>query len=77
MITQNDGQLLNSLFVFSYHQSSFVLSDFITRFIVQRKPEIKAEFTSLEFDADDTSYSPQETHSMNQLSKELNAFKEE
>jgi|TARA_Y100001934_G_scaffold270639_1_gene355864 hypothetical protein len=41
------------------------------------KPEIKAEFTSLEFDADDTSYSPQETHSMNQLSKELNAFKEE
>ena len=41
------------------------------------KPEIKAEFTSVEFDADDTSYSPQETHSMNQLSKELNALKEE
>ena len=41
------------------------------------KPEIKAEYTSVEFDADDTSYSPQETHSMNQLSKELNALKEE
>ena len=40
------------------------------------KPLIKAEFTSLEFDADDTSYSPAETHSMNQLSKELAALKE-
>lgn len=39
------------------------------------KPEIKAEFTSVEFDADDTSYSPAETHSMNQLSKELAALK--
>ena len=36
----------------------------------------KAEFTDLEFDADDTSYSPAETHSMNQLSKELAALKE-
>ena len=40
------------------------------------KPQIKAEFTSIEFDADDTSYSPAETHSMNQLSKELSALKE-
>ena len=40
------------------------------------KPEIKAEFTSIEFDADDTSYSPAETHSMNQLSKELAALKD-
>ena len=40
------------------------------------KPIIKAEFTSVEFDADDTSYSPAETHSMNQLSKELTALKE-
>ena len=40
------------------------------------KTEIKAEFTSIEFDADDTSYSPAETHSMNQLSKELAALKE-
>ena len=40
------------------------------------KPEIKAEFTSVEFDADDTSYSPAETHSMNQLSKELAALKQ-
>ncbi len=40
------------------------------------KPEIKAEFTSVEFDADDTSYSPAETHSMNQLAKELGALKE-
>jgi hypothetical protein len=39
-------------------------------------PEIVAEFTSVEFDADDTSYSPAETHSMNQLSKELVALKE-
>ena len=40
------------------------------------KQEIKAEFTSVEFDADDTSYSPAETHSMNQLSKELAALKQ-
>ena len=40
------------------------------------KPEIKAEFSSVEFDADDTSYSPAETHSMNQLSKELAALKQ-
>ena len=40
------------------------------------KPEIEAEFTSVEFDADDTSYSPAETHSMNQLSKELTALTE-
>src|SRR6056300_769946 len=40
------------------------------------RPQIKAEFTSVEFDADDTSYSPAETHSMNQLSKELTALKE-
>ena len=40
------------------------------------KPEIKAEFTSVEFDADDTSYSPAETHSMNQLSKEFAALKQ-
>ena len=40
------------------------------------KPVIEAEFTSVEFDADDTSYSPAETHSMNQLSKELTALKE-
>jgi len=40
------------------------------------EPEIEAEFTSVEFDADDTSYSPAETHSMNQLSKELVALKE-
>ncbi len=39
-------------------------------------PQIVAEFTSVEFDADDTSYSPAETHSMNQLSKELVALKE-
>nr|MBC8347088.1 hypothetical protein [Verrucomicrobiota bacterium] len=45
--------------------------------LFKEKPEIKAEFTSVEFDADDTSYSPQETHSMNQLSKELNALREE
>jgi len=37
--------------------------------------QIKAEFTSVEFDADDTSYSPAETHSMNQLSKELALLK--
>jgi len=40
------------------------------------KPEIKAEFSSVEFDADDTSYSPAETHSMNQLSKELSLLKD-
>ena len=45
--------------------------------LFKEKPEIKAEFTSVEFDADDTSYSPQETHSMNQLSKELRSLKEE
>jgi hypothetical protein len=39
-------------------------------------PVIKAEFTSVEFDADDTSYSPAETHSMNQLSKELSLLKD-
>jgi len=39
--------------------------------------QIKAEFTSVEFDADDTSYSPAETHSMNQLSKELALLKEQ
>ena len=44
--------------------------------IFKPKPEIKAEFTSVEFNADDTSYSPAETHSMNQLSKELAALKE-
>ena len=44
--------------------------------IFKPKPVIKAEFTSVEFDADDTSYSPAETHSMNQLSKELTALKE-
>ena len=42
----------------------------------REEAEIPAEFTSLEFDADDTSYSPAETHSMNQLSKELLALKE-
>ena len=40
------------------------------------KPVVKAEFTSVEFDADDTSYSPAETHSMNQLSKELSLLKD-
>jgi hypothetical protein len=39
-------------------------------------PIVKAEFSSVEFDADDTSYSPAETHSMNQLSKELSLLKE-
>ena len=39
-------------------------------------PKVKAEFTSVEFDADDTSYSPAETHSMNQLSKELSLLKD-
>ena len=36
----------------------------------------KRNLQSVEFDADDTSYSPAETHSMNQLSKELAALKE-
>lgn len=44
--------------------------------LFKKKPEIKAEFTSVEFDAEDTSYSPQETHAMNQLHKELKAFEE-
>ena len=44
--------------------------------IFKPKPVIKAEFTSVEFDADDTSYSPAETHSMNQLSKELSLLKD-
>jgi len=44
--------------------------------IFQKKPDIPAEFTSIEFDADDTSYSPAETHSMNQLSKELASLKQ-
>jgi len=39
-------------------------------------PVVKAEFISVEFDADDTSYSPAETHSMNQLSKELSLLKD-
>src|SRR6056300_1500398 len=39
-------------------------------------PVVKAEFTSVEFDADDTSYSPAETHSMNQLSKVLSLLKD-
>jgi len=60
---------------------SFIASGMLIFFkkdeLFKPKPEIKAEFTSVEFDADDTSYSPQETHSMNQLSKELNALKEE
>ena len=38
--------------------------------------QVKAEFTSVEFDADDTSYSPAETHSMNELSKELAMLKD-
>jgi DNA repair exonuclease SbcCD ATPase subunit len=38
--------------------------------------QIKADFTSVEFDADDTSYSPAETHSMNELSKELAMLKD-
>ena len=44
--------------------------------LFKKKPEIKAEFTSVEFDAEDTSYSPQETHAMNQLHKELKTFEE-
>ena len=44
--------------------------------LFKKKPEIKAEFTSVEFDAEDTSYSPQETHAMNQLHKELTAFEQ-
>lgn len=42
-----------------------------------KSQEPPPSFTSLEFDTDDTSYSPAETHSMNQLSKELRALKEE
>ena len=44
--------------------------------IFKKKPDFPAEFTSIEFDADDTSYSPAETHSMNQLSKELASLKQ-
>ncbi len=39
-------------------------------------PVVKADFNSVDFDADDTSYSPAETHSMNQLSKELSLLKD-
>ena len=49
---------------------------FLNKDILKPNPVEKAEFTSVEFDADDTSYSPAETHSMNQLSKELTALKE-
>jgi chromosome segregation ATPase len=49
---------------------------FLNKDIFDEPAEIPAEFTSVEFDADDTSYSPAETHSMNQLSKELVALKE-
>jgi|TARA_E500000331_G_scaffold317351_1_gene328687 hypothetical protein len=44
--------------------------------ILKPPPKEEAVFTSVEFDADDTSYSPAETHSMNQLSKELTALKD-
>ena len=44
--------------------------------LFEKAPVKEAKFTSIEFDADDTSYSPAETHSMNQLSKELAALKE-
>jgi DNA repair exonuclease SbcCD ATPase subunit len=44
--------------------------------IFKPRAQIKAEFTSVEFDADDTSYSPAETHSMNELSKELAMLKD-
>jgi hypothetical protein len=44
--------------------------------LFKRPPIVKAEFSSIEFDADDTSYSPAETHSMNQLSKELSLLKD-
>ena len=49
---------------------------YLNKDILKPPPIEKAEFTSIEFDADDTSYSPAETHSMNQLSKELSALKE-
>ena len=48
---------------------------FLNKDILKPNPVEKAEFTSVEFDADDTSYSPAETHSMNQLSKELTALR--
>lgn len=44
--------------------------------ILKPPPKEEAVFTSVEFDADDTSYSPAETHSMNQLSKELSLLKD-
>ena len=44
--------------------------------LFDKAPVKEAKFTSIEFDADDTSYSPAETHSMNQLSKELATLKE-
>ena len=43
---------------------------------ILKPPLRRKRFTSIEFDADDTSYSPFETHSMNQLSKELAALKD-
>ena len=49
---------------------------YLNKDILKPPPIEKAEFTSIEFDADDNSYSPAETHSMNQLSKELSALKE-
>ena len=49
---------------------------FLNKDILKPPPEEEAVFTSIEFDADDTSYSPAETHSMNQLSKELAALKD-
>lgn len=49
---------------------------FLNKDILKPPPEEEAVFTSIEFDADDTSYSPAETHSMNQLSKELSALKD-
>jgi hypothetical protein len=56
--------------------SAVVVSLFKYDSFFKEEAEITPEFTSLEFDADDTSYSPAETHSMNQLSKELMALKE-
>ena len=56
--------------------SAVVVSLFNYDAFFKEDAEIPAKFTSLEFDADDTSYSPAETHSMNQLSKELMALKE-
>ena len=49
---------------------------FLNKDILKPPPKEEAVFTSIEFDADDTSYSPAETHSMNQLSKELAALKD-